>query len=416
MLLVVTIPFSTAVALDTATEAECEVIRAAFGKAVECVAGKTAIDDPTRALLQTKLGKNAPNVFLKDNSTKGANTSCLDTEFVKNIHAFMQDTYNATGHRPVITDGYRGPGAQNRAAAAGASGVRACGSPHNYGMAVDFNGGAPKDVIKWMRAYAGSTRTDQTANHNIRTIGDPLTGCGLVAANGRSFCDPNHFEFVNWRSTGGECGRCGDAPGDGTLPTPPSSPSGQGLLSNIMNMLRPQSQPFTPPSTPLQPIGAASQQVIGGAFAPPVVPVAPTTPAIISTSVPVGKPAPTGEEQLKQLAVGAPASTTSSSTTGRPLAENTIIYLAGQKVALKPPAQTQTQTIHYANQRGSESVVGFSSGQSLSFATGNAQNTFRVAYQQILNRIERALWNILRILRGEPPPQLFPEEQWTQYQ
>ncbi len=260
-----------------------------------------------------------------------------------------------------------------------------------------------------MRAYAGSTRTNQTANHNIRTIGNPLTGCGLPAANGGSFCDPNHFELATWQDVRGECGRCGDAPGDGTQTAPPGGT--QGLLANLMNMIRPQSQPLIAPFTsPL----TATTPLLNSAFSVPV--NTPTAPTPTVTTAIVGVPPKTSVEQLAELTVGKPATTTSSTTPTRPLATNNVIYLNEQKVALVPPVQVQPpQAYRYANPRGPESVVGFSSAQNILAPKNQTPTTFRDAYNAILNRIRIALLEILRLLRGEPPAQYYPEESWARY-
>lgn len=383
-----------------ATPNQCIALRAA-GYTGPCNTA-TPIGPTEEALLELNKGKESAYAFLADHKTKGANTAQFDPEFAKAIKAFMEDTYKETGHMPIITDGYRGAAAQDRAARSGASGVGAGGSPHNYGMAADFNGGEPKQVIAWMRAYAGSTRTNQEANHNIRTIGDSYTGCDLTAANGRSFCDPNHFELATWRSVSGAR----------SSRYSPSTPD-QGLFSSLLNKLRPQ-QPFPNPIAPYSAIPIAPQEILKSVFGTPTPIPPPTTPFASTTTKSI--PIKTSEEKIVSMTVVAPPAMATSTT--HPIKKNALVYLNEQKVSLKPPIPIQARqpTVYYADRHGIKSVVGFSSDlPSRAVSGATTYDTFRTAYKQILARIELALREILRMLRNEPSLRYYPEEQWTRY-
>jgi len=396
--------------IPRATTDQCITLRAAN---IACTPGITLIDKATETLLQASLGSDSPIAFLQKHATKGANVACLDPEFAKTVKTFFEATYQATGHMPVVSDGggYRGPGAQNRAAASGASGVRACGSPHNYGLAIDVNNES-KATIAWMRAHVGNTRSSQPANFGLRTIGNPADGCGLRAANGRSFCDPAHFELATWRQVRGQCGRCGDVAGDGALASPPSP---EGFMSRITEPFRNlfQQEAATSPSTPsaLPSVNTAPQE----AFEPVEANVNNNTNTVGDSS-PAKFSFPTStstaqssEDLLRQIAVG-PTQIHNTTTPSYPLTVEERARLQELQVKFYPNTSVVNtlDTPSSIQPIPSPPFAGFIPTEEL--AAQEPSWEFLRLYVQILDRVTRAVQEILRIMNGVPPANPNAEE------
>lgn len=151
-------------------------------------------------------------LFIQQHATKGANVSCMNSDFAQRLANFMKAV---PGGPPTVTSGYRGQAAQTAAKNSGASEVGWCHSYHNYGMAADFNN-ADKKTLLWMRENA-----PQYGIAIISTF-SPITGCSTKS----SFCDPAHFQIAGSLPSQNQCGVCSSTvtAGNGTLPVPPGTP------------------------------------------------------------------------------------------------------------------------------------------------------------------------------------------------
>ncbi|MBI5457767.1 hypothetical protein HY971_03515 [Candidatus Kaiserbacteria bacterium] len=156
--------------------------------------------------------------WLRQHASKGSIISCLDAEFAQKLKKFMEAV---PGGPPTIISAYRPPEAQVALVKSGASKAGPCQSYHNYGLAVDFNN---TSRISWMRA--------NSQGYGINIIGA---------------WDPNHFQDARGRF--GQCGKCSNYKGDGTLAEPPGG-SG-GLSGQIRQALGMQQQPPMPPQPTL---------------------------------------------------------------------------------------------------------------------------------------------------------------------
>src|SRR3989338_9169732 len=202
--------------------------------AAECPEGARPATDDDAAVLNGRIEKGAcynpsdaaigqaaetAKEWLRKHASKGSNISCLDAEFAQKVKRFMEAV---PGGPPTIISAYRPPEAQVALVRSGASKAGPCQSYHNYGLAVDFNN---TSQISWMRA-------------NSWTYGINIIGAW----------DPNHFQDARGRL--GQCGKCSNYKGDGTLSEPPSTPS-RTLSDRIPHPLG-SPPPPPPPPPPMQ--------------------------------------------------------------------------------------------------------------------------------------------------------------------
>lgn len=403
-------------ALRPATATDCITLTAA-GSA--CTAGSTVVGPHEEAILHLSLGENSPLAFLRKNAVPGANTKCIDPEFAKKLKSFMEATYAATGHMPQISEdgGWRSAVNQNRAAAAGNSSVRAGGSPHNYGLAADFNN-APTHVVRWMRDNVSNTRDRSRSGFGLQTIGNQRDGCGLSFG-----CDGKHFELVNWQAHAGSTGGCTD-PGNDGLGAPGPAQSGGGMFSNLAaNLFKPQPQ-MPPSAMPSQPLPQASSQPLTNAFQEQPKPSEKDPPAAISTTggtVTTSAAPGTATQILEGIISGSGASTTITvGSTTRPLTESELATLRDGKTSI---SYADERTKGSAPTSGSAPLAPtvsatFESPEGIAIAVVDRgenvteEQRLRTIYSQMIRRISLAIDEVTRILRGEPRPTPEQRRKW----
>src|SRR3989344_2365412 len=203
--------------------------------------------------------QSSPLGYLEGRTCKGTSLGCLDPQFAVAVQQFYmagEEAGRQQGWRmPHLTDAWRSPAAQTTAYASGHSGVGPCGSPHNHGLAIDFNdpplpnGLSP--AMKWMRANAHL--------YGLETIGGASDGCVS------SFCDPAHFQIKGWKNRSVSRDRCitsCGAPLSGAVQSCTGGGGGGGVVANAGNaignafsqILRPLTDLLRPqPTTPQTP-------------------------------------------------------------------------------------------------------------------------------------------------------------------
>ncbi|MBI4067839.1 hypothetical protein HY413_00320 [Candidatus Kaiserbacteria bacterium] len=354
---------------------------------------------------------STPQGFLEGRACKNTSLGCLDPQFAVTVQRFLMAAEEAGKQQgwqiPHLTDGWRSSAAQAAALASGASGVGPCGSPHNYGLAVDFNdpelthGLSP--AMKWMRANAHL--------YGLETIGRPSDG---RLSNGKY--DPAHFQIQGWQNRSAARGQCitqCNAPPSGKIQSCTGGGSPGGVMSTISNgvsdalsrITQPlsnlfRSEPAQPPSRPVLPtIDTGIKDVLSS--------TTPTFPSAATTTVPYapasfttpGQQRPqTPEETLAEIAVG-PRPTTAT-TPQRPLTAAEIQFLREQQARLI----TETTNDVLENPTGLQPLpvspfAGFIPTENLNQP---ASDEFLRYYVQILTRVALAIAEILRVMRGEP--------------
>ncbi len=390
--------------IQAATADQCvAMIAAGIKKEGECIAGKTIIDDATEALIHASAGAKSPAAFLEDHACKNTHIACLDPQF----SALVQQFYlagEAVGKQegwqmPRLTDGWRSPESQLKAVVSGASKVGPCGSPHNYGLAVDFNdpplnkGLSP--AMKWMRANA--------RNYGLEVIGE---------------WDPAHFQIKGWANRSVARGQCitgCTAPASGKIQSCTGGGGGGGILANTGNALsnafsqltRPfssmmQPEPVIPPPPPPAALPVATSTMLKDAFRAPATQFPTSTSAQFPSTQNAKQPEPkTSEDILTQIAVGNPNTPPTPATTTRPLTAEEQQRLHDQQVLLQAttPASnvvpTYTPVIPPAS-----SFAGFSPSE---FAVSDiSTRAWYDLYITTLTRVALAIGETIRIMKGEP--------------
>lgn len=393
-----------ALPVTAATPEQCDLLELT-NPAIRCDADTpfTRADEANFALTK---GQRSPLQFLNDQACKGTIVGCLDPQFavlVQNFYRAGEEAGKQQGWQmPRLTDGWRSPQSQLRAVATGASKVGPCGSPHNYGLAVDFNdpplnkGLSP--AMKWMRANAHL--------YGLETIFDPVTGCG------RRLCDPAHFQIKGWKNRSvarGQCITSCSAPPSGKVQSCSGGGGGGGgsFAENVGNafsqmtrpltdLLRPKSQPPMPPPPALPPIQRLD--VYGTTTAP--VSNTNINTNTSSTNIPAIPAPQTAEEILAQIAIAPPQATTTATTT-RPLTADEIRYFYEQQARLGVivPSGNILITPTGIQPIGAAPYAGFN--YTAEELNQEPSQEFIQYYYQVLYRVSLALGEVSRLLRGD---------------
>jgi len=224
---------------------------------------------------------------------------CLNSQFAQNLKSLME---SAPGGPPQITGAYRTPQEQN-ALPSGSTQVAACGSYHNYGLAVDFNNSSGA-VTRWLRENAASKGLAPVTNAN------PTTGC-----TARGFCDSGHIQMAGAKPPLNQCGQCSPQGASVAPGTSTASPSGS-FVNSIRQALGLQQQP-APPPPPSQPL--QQQQSPLGAFEE-------AKPIQLATTSLMGTTISSVADRLEELAFG-------SAATGTKAAISVPLIIDGRDVA-----------------------------------------------------------------------------------
>lgn len=392
-----------ALPVTAATPEQCDLLELT-NPAIRCDADTpfTRADEANFALTK---GQRSPLQFLNDQACKGTIVGCIDPQFAVLVQNFYQAGEEAGKQQgwqmPHVTDGWRSPQSQLKAVASGASKVGPCGSPHNYGLAVDFNdpplnkGLSP--AMKWMRANAHL--------YGLETIFDPVTGCG------RRLCDPAHFQIKGWKNRSvarGQCITSCSAPPSGKVQSCTGGGGGGGnFAENVGNAFSQMTQPlknlFQEKSQPTPPQPSALPSIKGpDAYGTTTAPVSNTNTNTSSANVPAIPAPQTAEEILAQIAVAPPQATTTATTT-RPLTAEEIRYFYEQQARLGfvvPSGYTAVAPVGI-QPIPTPPYAGFYTPEELN---QEPSQEFITYYYQVLFRVSLALGEISRILRGDTVP------------